>query len=175
LDAEFRCGQIPEEPSFGFRQGVRVTHGPQSRWQSCPPPAKWRREPWVVLVVLAALVALFATEKLRVDIVALLGLAALMVSGILAPKRLLPGSAAPTIVMLGAVFVIGGALQESGCWTRQASGWFAGCPREFWLVLGLMLVSALLSAFMNNTSVTAMMVPLVMSLARRTRVSPQGS
>lgn len=129
-------------------------------------------QPWLVLGTLAGLMYLFATERFRVDVVALLGLVALMLTGILSPEEAFAGLGSPTIVMLGAIFVVGGAMQESGVLDLVGGKLVSLLPRsEFWLVTGLMLVAAILSAFMNNTSVAAMLVPLVLGMARRARVS----
>src|SRR5690554_5390269 len=128
---------------------------------------------WTVLGLLTLMVVLFATEKLRVDVVALVGLTALMLLGILTPEQAFAGFGNPTIVMLAAVFLIGGALQETGMLDLIGSRLVQYLPQgEFWLILGLMSVASLLSAFMNNTSVTAMLIPLVGGLARRTSLSP---
>lgn len=130
-------------------------------------------QPWAVLALLGALLYLFATERFRVDVLALLGVTVLMLSGILSPEQAFAGFGSPTIVMLGAVFIVGGAMQESGVLDLVGGRLVRLLPRgEFWLVTGLMLVSAVLSAFMNNTSVAAMLVPLVLGVARKARVSP---
>jgi di/tricarboxylate transporter len=127
---------------------------------------------WAVLGLLVAVVALFASERLRVDIIALLGVGALIVLGILRPEQAYAGFGSPTIIMLGAVFMIGGAMQETGVLDLVGTRLVRWLPRgEFWLVLGLMIVAAVLSAFMNNTSVAAMLTPLIASLARSAKVA----
>ncbi|MCC6234389.1 MAG: SLC13 family permease [Verrucomicrobiales bacterium] len=128
---------------------------------------------WAVLALLLVVVVLFAIEKLRVDLVALIGLCALIGMGILTPDEAFGGFGTSTLVMLASVFVIGGALQETGVLEWLASRLIRFLPRtEGWQVLGLMIVAAALSAFMNNTTVTAMLVPLSVGLARRTGVAP---
>ncbi len=132
----------------------------------------WMWEPWAVLATLVGVLFLFATERFRVDVAALLGVAVLMLTGILAPEEAFAGLGSPTIVMLGAVFIVGGAMQESGVLDLVGGRLVRLLPRsEFWMVTGLMLVAAVLSAFMNNTSVAAMLVPLVLGIARRVRLS----
>ncbi|MCC7374050.1 MAG: hypothetical protein IT581_05310, partial [Verrucomicrobiales bacterium] len=127
---------------------------------------------WFVLGLLVLVVVLFAREKPRFDVVAGLGVALLMIAGVLTPEQAFAGFGSPTIVMLAAVFVIGGALQETAVLDLIGARLVRILPRgEGWLVFGLMTVAATLSAFMNNTSVTAMLVPLVVGLARRTSVS----
>lgn len=128
---------------------------------------------WAVLALLVLVVALFAAEKLRVDFVAVLGISGLLLLGILSPQQAFAGFGSPTIVMLASVFLIGGALQETGVLDYIGSRLIGHLPRgEFWLVLGLMIVASMLSAVMNNTSVTAMLVPIVATVARTTGVSP---
>jgi di/tricarboxylate transporter len=128
---------------------------------------------WMVLALLAGMVGLFASEKLRVDVVALLGLLALILLGILSSEEAFAGFGSDTLVMLGSVFLIGAAFQEAGVLDAVGSRLIRYLPRgEFWMVIGLMMVSSGLSAFMNNTSVTAVLVPLTISLARRTGLSP---
>lgn len=129
--------------------------------------------PWAVLALLAVVIILFATEKLRIDFIALLGVAALIGLGVLTPEQAFAGFGNITIVVLASVFIIGAALQETGVLDLVGTHLVRWLPRgEFWLVLALMVVTAALSAFMNNTSVTAMLIPLVVGVARRTDVSP---
>ncbi|MGE4179379.1 MAG: SLC13 family permease [Limisphaerales bacterium] len=133
----------------------------------------WNWEPWAVLTMLGAMLYLFASERFRVDVIALLGVTLLMLTGILEPEEAFAGLGSPTIVMLGAVFIVGGAMQESGVLDLVGGRLVRILPRgEFWMVTGLMLVAAILSAFMNNTSVAAMLVPLVLGVARKARLSP---
>jgi di/tricarboxylate transporter len=128
---------------------------------------------WLVIGLLILVVVLFARETLRFDLVGVLGLALLMIFGVLTPEQAFAGFGSPIIVMLGAVFIIGGALQETAVLDLIGERLVRVLPRgEGWLVLGIMLVAATLSAFMNNTSVTAMLVPLVIGLAKRSAVSP---
>ncbi len=161
----------PSEAWFAFK--VRDEHCPR-----CMPILLGQAEvpvwhPWAVLALLAVVIILFATEKLRIDFIALLGVAALIGLGVLTPEQAFAGFGNITIVVLASVFIIGAALQETGVLDLVGTHLVRWLPRgEFWLVLALMVVTAALSAFMNNTSVTAMLIPLVVGVARRTDVSP---
>lgn len=133
-------------------------------------PGSWQA--WSVLGLLGAMVWMFATERIRVDIVALLGLVALVFLGIVTTEEAFAGFGSETLVMLGAVFIVGAAFEEAGVLDALGSQIIRLLPRgEFWMVLGLMMIASGLSAFMNNTSVTAVLVPLVSNLARRTGLS----
>ncbi len=67
-----------------------------------------------MLIILVASVILFISEKLRVDLAAMLVLAALIFTGLLSPEKAFLGFASPAVVTVGAVFVISGAFLYSG-------------------------------------------------------------
>lgn len=128
---------------------------------------------WAVLGLLALQVGLFAWERIRVDVAALLGMVLLLLLRIVNPEEAFAGFGSPTIIMLASVFIIGAALQETGFLEMVGTRWVGWLPPgEGWMVFGVMALAAVLSAFMNNTSVTAMLVPLLGGLARRNQVSP---
>jgi di/tricarboxylate transporter len=126
----------------------------------------------IVIGLLIAAVVLFATEKVAVDVTALLLIVTLVVTGILTPEEAFSGFSSDIIVILGSLFVISGALQETGLLDLVAARLlkFAGRKRRT-LLLTLMGSSAGVSAFMNNTTVTAMLLGPVMSLARSTNTA----
>lgn len=123
------------------------------------------------LVVVA--VVLFASERLRVDLVALLIMAALLVSGILTPEEGLRGFSNIATVTVTAMFVLSaglfrtGAVAGVGAWlTRIGSRSF---PR---VLFTLVVTTALLSAFINNTAVVAIFLPIMLTVAHDTKTSP---
>ena len=67
-----------------------------------------------VLVILLAALILFVSEKLRVDVVAMLVLAALIVTGLISAEEAFAGFSSPAVITVGAVFVISGALYQTG-------------------------------------------------------------
>ncbi len=68
----------------------------------------------LVLGLLVLAIVLFATEKLSVDVITLLLLSALVLTGVLTPTEAFAGFSSDIIVILGSIFVIGGALRETG-------------------------------------------------------------
>jgi di/tricarboxylate transporter len=68
----------------------------------------------LVLIILVAAVVLFVTERLRVDVVALLVLSSLALSGLVTPSEALSGFSNPAVVTVWAVFVLGGGLYRTG-------------------------------------------------------------
>ena len=126
-----------------------------------------------VLLLLVIAIALFSTERISVDIVTFLLLIALVVSGILSPKEAFEGFSNDIIIILGAIFVISGALQETGVLDLLGARILklAGTSPNRLLLL-LMSSTAGVSAFMNNTTVTAMFLPPTIGVARRAKLSP---
>ena len=125
-----------------------------------------------VLVLLVLAIALFAMERISVDIITFLLLIALVVSGVLAPREAFEGFSNDIIIILGAIFVISGALQETGVLDLLGARILklAGTNPNRLLLL-LMSSTAGVSAFMNNTTVTAMFLPPTVGVARRASLS----
>ncbi len=126
-----------------------------------------------VFVILAVAVVLFVSDKLRLDVVALLVLLALTLSGLLTPTQALAGFGEPLVVMIAALFVVGGALVHTGVADSfgAALGRLAG-HGERRLVVAVMTMTGLLSALMSSTGTVAVMLPIVTALAWRRGISP---
>jgi di/tricarboxylate transporter len=122
----------------------------------------------LVLLILAATVVLFASDRLRVDLVALLCLMALVAAGAVSTSEALSGFAEPIVVMIAALFVVGEGLSRTGLAARVAAAVAAiGRRRERLLLPAIMTLSALLSALMSSTGTVAVMLPVVIGLARK--------
>ncbi len=139
------------------------------------PPGTWPLSGDVLLAfaILAGAVLLFVTEWVRVDLVALMVLAAVALTGLVEPKAALSGFSNPAVVTVWAVFILSGGLSRTGVAGmvgRQVLR-LAG-DRELVLVALIMSVSAGLSAFMNNVGVAALLLPVVMDIARQTGRPP---
>ncbi len=126
-----------------------------------------------VLSLLAIAMVLFAREMLPVDIVTLLVLLALIIPGILTPQQAFAGFGSDIIIILASVFIISGALRESGVvdWLGEALGKISRGGEVSLLALMMGSVSGL-SAFMNNTTVTALMLAPVTGMARKHKWCP---
>jgi di/tricarboxylate transporter len=127
----------------------------------------------LVLAILIAVIILIVGGWLRLDIVALLSLATLALSGLITPAQALAGFSNPAVITVAGMFVISAALARTG--VANALGRrmlrFAG-KDEVKLVAVIMGTAGVLSGFMNNAGVTAMLLPVVMDMARRTGHSP---
>lgn len=121
----------------------------------------------LVLLILATTVVLFASDRWRVDLVALISLLALVASGALSTDEALAGLAAPIVVMIGALFIVGEGLTHTGLAARVAAAVARiGRSRERLLLPAVMALSALLSAILSSTGTVAVMLPVVIGLAR---------
>lgn len=127
----------------------------------------------MVLVVLAGALALFVSDRVPLDLVALLVVIALPLTGVLTPQQALAGFADPLVVMIAALFVVSGALVETGL-ASSIGNWIARVAGngEARLMAVLMLATAGLSAFMSSTGTVAIMLPIAVRLAWRQRLSP---
>lgn len=127
----------------------------------------------LVLVILLTAVGLFLSDRVRVDLVALLVLIALTIANIITPAEAIAGFSNPAVITVWAVFIISGGLAQTGIadWLGRQMLRYAG-NGEMRLILIIMLTAALLSSFMNNVGVAAMLLPVSMEIARRTRRSP---
>ena len=71
-------------------------------------------EMWITLAILAAAIILFITEWVRLDIVALGVVIALMLTDILTPTQALAGFSSTSVILIAALFVVGGAVFQTG-------------------------------------------------------------
>lgn len=127
----------------------------------------------LVLFILVVAVILFASERLRVDLVALIVLLALVLTGILTPAEAFSGFSNPAVITVWAIYIVSGSLVHTGV-TDTVGEYIARIAGtgESRLIVVLMLTVGLLSAFMNNIGAAAMMLPVAISLAHRARMSP---
>jgi di/tricarboxylate transporter len=130
-------------------------------------------DPWIVIGLLIIAVIAFSTEKISVDLVTLAMLCVLVLCGILTAEQAFAGFGNRVIILLAAIFVIGAALRETGVLDLMGgvlAQTFGTQPKR--LMGFMMAVVGGVSAFMNNTTVTAVFVGPIMGLARKLRIPP---
>lgn len=130
-------------------------------------------EKTTLAIILLGVVTLYITQWIRIEVTALLSLTSLVVFGILTPQEALSGFANEATVTVGAMLVLSAGLVRTGvidyvtdALERAGSLWAAGVP----LLVGLL--AAAMSAFMNNTPVVVLLIPVVLSLCRRFGMVP---
>ncbi|MDF1500845.1 MAG: SLC13 family permease [Anaerolineales bacterium] len=127
----------------------------------------------LVLVIVLITFLLLVTERVRADVIALLVLGALALSGLVTPAEALSGFSSPAVVTIWAVFILSGALSRSGVASQIGRHVLRlGGQSEVQLIITIMLTAGIMSAFINNVGATALLLPVVMDIARRTKRSP---
>ena len=126
-----------------------------------------------VLMLLAVTLIVLATEMLPIEHVALMLTATLAATGILSAEAAFQGFASETVVMLACVMVLSRRLTDSGLLTR-VSDRLRNKPdmRPRPVLASLMTASAAVSSVITNTSTTAVLIPVVLEIARRIKLHP---
>lgn len=125
------------------------------------------------IIILALTAILFVSGRLRSDLVAVCAALALVLCGVLTPEEALSGFSNPIVVMMVGLFIVGGGIFSTGLAKRIGSGilGMAGTSETRLFVL-LMLTTSAVGAFVSNTGTVALMLPIVVSLARGAGLSP---
>jgi di/tricarboxylate transporter len=127
----------------------------------------------LVLAILVAAIVMFVTERIRVDVVALMVLVSLTLTGLVTPTEALSGFANLAVVTVWAVLILSAGLGRTGVagvigrQVLRLSG-----KSEAQLIALIMLLVGVLSGFMNDIGVAALMLPVVVDIARRTGRAP---
>lgn len=123
------------------------------------------------LLVLAGAFYLFVSERLRVDVTAMLTLVALVLTGVLDTHEALSGFASEPAIIVASVFVISGALAATGI-TERIGRWIghAAGRSEARAIAVVMPAVAALASFTHHVMVTAMMLPILLKHAREQKI-----
>jgi di/tricarboxylate transporter len=127
----------------------------------------------ILIAILVVSTTLYVTQWISMELTSMLIIVALLVTGILAPGDAFSGFANGATITVGAMFVISAGLVRTGALetaTNLIIKGSGGNPRRMLLII--CFVVPLTSAFMNNTPVVVMMIPVVLSLSRRFGVYP---
>ncbi|WP_375709150.1 SLC13 family permease, partial [Sporosarcina sp. NCCP-2222] len=127
----------------------------------------------LTFLILGTTVILFMTNRLRTDLVAVLALLAMVLTGILSPAEALTGFSNSVVIMIAGLFIIGAGILRTGL--AQMAGSlllrYSGDSEKRLFVLLLLIVAAV-GAFMSNTGTVALMMPIVVSIAISIQSSP---
>ena len=126
----------------------------------------------IVLGILACAIFLFVINKLAPDVVALLMLLALLLTGTLSTADALAGFGNPAVVTIGAIFIITAGLANTGIasWLGRRIMRIAGSSERRLMSIS-MASAAALSLVMNNIAAVAVLMPVLVIIARQTRIS----
>ncbi len=126
---------------------------------------------WATAAIIVFAMALFASEKVRIDIVALIALALLMVLRIVTPEEALSGFSNEATVTVAAMFALSLGIERSGA-LEPLIRLLSRIRKPWLLTLGMMLAIAPLGAFIKNIALVATFLPLALRVCARSGTSP---
>jgi di/tricarboxylate transporter len=122
-------------------------------------------------IMLLAL-GLFVSDRIRPDAVALIVLLLAWITGLVTFEEALAGFGSPAVIIVGAVLVLGRAVELTGA-AQAMTSWLVPNTRYFSIrIAGVLLMGMLLSAFMNNIAALAITMPVAMTIAREHKLPP---
>ncbi len=128
-------------------------------------------EIFLVLLITVSSMALFISEKLRVDAIAVLVLVSLTLLDLVSPSQALSGFSNPATITVAAMFILAAGLQNSGALSGiQKMLGTARSPLQFLLMLFALIL--LIAPFINNTAVVAIFIPIVIAASLKVGLTP---
>ena len=129
------------------------------------------REILIVTGVLVGAAVLFASNRMRSDLIAVFVLLSLMMSGVLTVAESLAGFSDPVVMIIVAMFVVSEALINTGIAQKMGSALMrVGRGNETRLIIFLMMIVGAVGAFMSSTAAVAIFIPTVLSITRKTGI-----
>jgi di/tricarboxylate transporter len=128
---------------------------------------------WLVTLILVVAMLLLITEKLPVDLTSIGIIVVLTVSGILAPTEAIAGFANPAVITVGAMFLISKGMIRTGAVgfiSQQVVKYSRGRPNL--AIFLILIIVGVASAFINNTPVVVLFIPIILSLSCELDFSP---
>lgn len=122
------------------------------------------------LIVVFLVFVLLATSRVPADVLLMAGLAALLISGVVSSREALQGFGNEGLVTIAVLFAVVSGLTETGAVSWLADYLFGRARSVSTAILRVMVPTAAVSAFVNNTPVVAMLIPAVSDWARQNRV-----
>lgn len=120
----------------------------------------------IVLVVLVGAIILFASERFPVDVVAIIAMSVLILTGVVSPEEGVSGFSNSATITVASMFIISAALFKSGAVVGIGNKMAKLFQYNFWLgIFVMMVVVAGISAFINNTPVVAIFIPILAGAA----------
>lgn len=128
----------------------------------------------IVFTVILFTLVMFIDGRVRYEFVSMLGLLILTLTGILNAEEALAGFSHPAVITVTSVLIISGAIIKSGMIEHLVVLLNGKTDNKHLKIAGLMLVTAFLSAFMNNVGALALILPVALRIAKDSKLSPSG-
>jgi di/tricarboxylate transporter len=128
----------------------------------------------ITICILLGAVILFATEVVAIDVTAVIIIGSLVLTGVLSPQEGISGFSNIAVATVAAMFVLSAGIEKSGA-LNPATAFLEKLFRwNFWLgIISMLVFVSFLSAFINNTPVVALFIPVVLNCARAIKISPE--
>ncbi|MFO0871947.1 MAG: SLC13 family permease [Pirellulales bacterium] len=127
---------------------------------------------WITLMVLAITLLALIKEIGPPDIIFVAALVVLVLCRVVTPKEAFAGFASPSVLMVGALFMVAAALRETGAMDHLGQRFLGKVGTEPMALLWVSLVAVVSSALLNNTTIVAMLLPVILDWCRKRSVSP---
>ncbi|HSJ56777.1 MAG TPA: SLC13 family permease, partial [Anaerolineae bacterium] len=127
----------------------------------------------LMLTILGTTIALFVIDRLRVDVVALLVLLSLILTGLITPVEAFAGFSSPAVITVWAIFIVSGGLFHAGIADVVADRLLSIAGAKVPQLTGVLMGAvAGMSAVMNNVGATAVLLPATVNISRQVRINP---
>ena len=125
----------------------------------------------LTLLILAIAIILFATEWIRMDLVSLMVLLAVALTGLVTPEEAFSGFSNPAVITVAAMFILGAGISHTGSISTLGEHLIRMTGHnQALMIAAIMATVAFFSAFINNIGATAVLMPVVITMARRTKI-----
>jgi di/tricarboxylate transporter len=127
---------------------------------------------WITLGIVMIAVILFITEWLSVDLIGLVIISLFMVSGVLTPSEAVRGFSNSATVTIAAMFVLSAAIIKTG--QLGAIGHYVSkqlVKNKTKGIIIIMILTGVISAFINNTPVVAVFIPIILAASAKAKIS----
>lgn len=129
-------------------------------------------EAWLTLSVIAFCLWALVTNRLAPDVILVGGVMVLMLAKVITPQQALAGMSNEGMITVGLLYIVAAGLQETGV-VQWLGGALLGKPRSVaHAQIRMMVPVTIMSAFLNNTPLVAMMIPAVRDWAKKYQISP---
>lgn len=127
----------------------------------------------ITLAFLVFAIVMFAGEKIPLSITAMIVAVGLTLTGVLTPMEAFKGFVDQNVLLFFGMFIIGAAFFETGMAVAVGRVVSNFAKSETQLLIAVMLLTGFMSAFLSNTGTAAVMIPVVIGIAKETNTSPQ--
>ncbi|MFL7839117.1 MAG: SLC13 family permease [Candidatus Promineifilaceae bacterium] len=125
----------------------------------------------LVLLILGVAIVLFASERIRVDVISMMVLLTLLFTGLLTTEEAFSGFSSPAVITVWAIYIVSAGLMYTGIADFIGQRIMRVSGQEEWrLIMVIMVTVGTMSAFMNNIGATAVLLPAVVAIGREVKI-----